>query len=109
MNQYASVMGFWRTMLPRMRNPWIEVRYEEMVDDLAAITRRVLAFLEVGWDERVLRFHEHARGKAVRSPTYADVLRPVHKGAVGRWKNYQRHLEPYLEKLQPFIEAFRYS
>src|SRR5439155_25985729 len=32
--QYASVMGFWRAMLPRMRNPSLEVRYEDLVYDL---------------------------------------------------------------------------
>src|SRR5690348_16898865 len=29
-NQYANVMGFWLEMLPRMRNQWMYVRYEEM-------------------------------------------------------------------------------
>ena len=54
-------------MLPRMRNTSCEVRYEELVEDLEGASRRVLAFLGVEWDERVLQFHEHARSKPVRS------------------------------------------
>ena len=109
MQQYASVMGLWRLLLPRMKNACLEVRYEDMVVDLEGTVRRTLGFLGVGWDERVLRFYEHARTKPVRSPTYADVTKPVYRSAVGRWRNYQKHLEPYLRGLEPFVEAFGYE
>ena len=107
--QYASVMGFWRALLPRLRNAWIEVRYEDIVADLEATSRRTLAFLEVGWDEAVLRFHEHARSKPLRSPSYAEVTKPVFKGAIGRWRNYQKYLEPFVEPLGPFLQAYGYE
>jgi tetratricopeptide (TPR) repeat protein len=107
--QYASVMGLWRALLPRLKNPWMEVRYESMVTDLETVARAVLEFLGVAWDAGVLRFHEHARAKAVRSPTYADVAKPVYRGAVGRWRNYEKHFAPYLEGLRPFVEAFGYA
>lgn len=108
-NQYSSVMGFWRTILPRLRNPWMEIRYETVVQDLEASSREVLSFLEIEWDEAVLRFHEHARTKALRSPSYAEVTKSVSKGAVGRWRNYQKYLEPYLAKLEPFVSAYGYE
>lgn len=107
--QYASVMSFWQAMLPRLKNPHLEVRYEDLVNDLPAAARRALDFLGAKWDERVLRFDEHARRKTVRSPTYADVTKPVFKTAVGRWRNYQKYLEPWLEKLQPFAKGFGYE
>lgn len=107
--EYTLLMGIWRTMAARMPNPFIEVRYEDMVADLESISRRVLAFLGVSWDAKVLRFDEHARSKLVRSPTYADVTKPVFKGAIGRWRNYQKYLEPWLAKLEPFVKAFGYG
>jgi tetratricopeptide (TPR) repeat protein len=107
--QYLSVMGFWRTLLPRLRNPFLEVRYEELVDDLEGTSRKVLGFLEIPWDERVLRFDEHARSKSLGSPSYAEVIKPVSKRAVGRWQNYRRHLEPYLAKLEPMLKALGYA
>jgi tetratricopeptide (TPR) repeat protein len=107
--EYDSLMGFWRTAAPALRNSYLEVRYEEMVADLESVSRRVLEFLEVPWDARVLRFNEYARQKLVRSPTYADVTKPIFKGAIGRWRNYQKHLEPHLEKLAPFVDAFGYK
>jgi Tfp pilus assembly protein PilF len=107
--EYASLMDVWRTIAPLIKNPYLEVRYEDMVDDLESVARRTLNFLDVPWDERVLGFDKHARQKVVRSPTYADVTRPVFKTAVGRWRNYQKYLEPHLDKLEPFVKAFGYE
>ncbi len=107
--QYASVMGFWRAMLPRLGKAWLEVRYEDVVVDLEASIRRTLGFLGVDWNDEVLRFHEHARTKPLRSPSYAEVTRPVFTAAMGRWRNYQKHLEPWMAGLEPFVKAYGYE
>ena len=107
--EYAALMGTWQAIKPRMRNPWREVRYEDMVTDLESVARRSLDFLGVPWDAKVLGFDQHARDKVVRSPTYADVTQPVYKRAMGRWQHYQKYLEPHLEKLEPFVKAFGYE
>jgi tetratricopeptide (TPR) repeat protein len=107
--EYNSVMGFWQTIRPKLSNPHLEVRYEDLVADLEGVARRALEFLEVSWDARVLGFDEHARNKMVRSPTYADVVKPVFKGAIGRWRNYQKYLEPVLPTLDPMVKALGYE
>ena len=107
--EYAELMSMWTTVAPLLKNSCLEVRYEDMVDDLEPVARRTLDFLGVSWDARVLGFDEHARQKVVRSPTYADVTQPVYKRAVGRWRNYQKYLEPHLARLEPFVKAFGYE
>jgi tetratricopeptide (TPR) repeat protein len=106
---YTALMDVWQTIKARMRNPRLEVRYEDMVENLESVARKTLDFLGVPWDGRVLGFDEHARKKNVRSPTYADVTQPVYRRALGRWRNYQKHLEPHLKKLEPFVKAFGYE
>jgi tetratricopeptide (TPR) repeat protein len=108
-NQYANVMGFWLEMFPRMGNQWMYVRYEEMVEDLPSVARSVLDFLGVGFEEEVLKFYEHARAKRVTSPSRDDVRKPLYRTAVGRWRNYQKYLEPYLPGLERFVKAFGYE
>jgi hypothetical protein len=107
--EYAAMMSLWQTLRPMLEGRYLEVRYEDMVEDLESVARRTLEFLGVPWDARVLGFDEHARQKVVRSPTYADVTQPVYKRAVGRWRNYQKYLEPQLAKLEPFVKAFGYE
>ncbi len=86
-----------------------ELRYEDLVDSREASARRALDFLEVGWDQRVLQFNEHAQTKTVCSPTYAAVTRPVFKTAVGRWRHYAKYFEPYLERYSPTLRALGYE
>jgi len=108
-DEYIAMMTLWQTLKPMIQGHFLEVRYEDMVEDLESVARKTLGFLDVPWDNRVLGFDEHARNKLVRSPTYADVTQPVYKRAMGRWRNYQKYLEPHLEKLEPFVKAFGYE
>jgi tetratricopeptide (TPR) repeat protein len=107
--EYAAVMNVWLAVKPLLKNPWLEVRYEDMVADLESVARKSLDFLDVPWDAKVLGFGQHAREKVMRSPTYADVTQPVYKRARGRWRHYRKYLEPHLEKLEPFVKAFGYE
>jgi tetratricopeptide (TPR) repeat protein len=108
-NQYANVMGFWLEMLPRMGDQWMYVRYEELIDDLPSVARSALGFLGLRFEDNVLKFYEHARTKRVNSPSHADVQKPLYRTAVGRWRNYQKYLDPYMTGLEPFLKAFNYS
>jgi tetratricopeptide (TPR) repeat protein len=107
--EYSALMTHWLALAPRIQNPHLQVRYEDMVDDLESVARKALEFLGVSWDDRVLGFTEHARMKAVRSPTYADVTQPVYKRAVGRWHHYHKYLEPHLATLEPLVKALGYE
>jgi hypothetical protein len=107
--KYVKTMRAWLKIRGMLRNPWIEVRYEDMVADLEGQARRVLDFLELPWDEQVLEYHRRAQRKHVHSPTYEAVTKPVYTSSVARWRNYATQLEPYVEILQPYVEAFGYA
>ena len=95
---YARTMQTWLAVRSLTQGPWLEFRYEDVVADLETHARRILEFLGLPWNEKVLRFYEHAREKVVRSPTYKDVTEPVYQRSVGRWRHYARHMEPVLAK-----------
>ncbi len=107
--EYTALMSTWLTLKPILKNSHIEVKYEDMVENLEPVARRTLDFLGVPWDTAVLRFDEHARAKLVRSPTSSDVAKPVYKTARGRWRNYEKFLQPHLAKLAPFVKALGYE
>jgi tetratricopeptide (TPR) repeat protein len=106
--RYAADLAVWRRLREMIASPWLEVRYEDTVANLEREARRVLEFLGLAWEPQVLNYLERLNQKAVSSPTYEAVRQPVHSRAIGRWKNYQRYLEPYLPILQPSIDAFGY-
>jgi thioredoxin-like negative regulator of GroEL len=106
--RYAHDMGVWLKLREIIPTPWLQVRYEDCVADLEKEAQRVLDFLGLPWDPSVLNYRERLKAKAVNSPTYEAVSKPLYTSAIGRWKNYQKYLEPCLPILQPFIEAFGY-
>jgi tetratricopeptide (TPR) repeat protein len=107
--KYTRSMAAWFKIRAMLRNPWIEIRYEDMVADLESQARKALDFLGLPWDEVVLGYHRRAQQKHVHSPTYEAVTKPVYTSSIGRWRNYAPQLEPCLPTLEPYIEAFGYG
>jgi len=107
--RYAHDMDVWLKLREKLRAPWLQVRYEDCIANLEREARRALEFLGLPWDARVLEYRERLKTKAVSSPTYEAVSKPLYTSAIGRWRNYQKHLEPYFDVLQPCGEAFDYG
>jgi tetratricopeptide (TPR) repeat protein len=106
---YADTMRHWLWWRERLDWPWCELKYEQMIADPAQETRRVTEFLGLAWDEAMLDERRRSERKAVRTPTYDDVTKPLYTRSLGRWKRYHRQLEPGLAILRPFVEAFGYA
>lgn len=92
--EYERLMEHWAAVLPV---PVFDLRYEELTADAEGISRRLLDFCGLEWEERCLRFHEN-RGE-VRTVSNLQVRRPLYGHAVGRWRRYAAHLGPLLEEL----------
>lgn len=93
--QYERLMKHWRTALPK--GSILEVRYEDMVRDREAATRRILEFAEVPWNDAVLRHEKNER--AVRTPSLWQVRQPIYTSSVERWRRF----EPWLEGFSSLI------
>ena len=106
--RYANDMGIWRKFREMIASPWLEMRYENAVADLEEEARRAVTFLGLPWEPEVLNYRERLSQKTVGSPTYEAVSQPLYTRAIGRWKHYQKFLEPCLPVLQPSIDAFGY-
>jgi tetratricopeptide (TPR) repeat protein len=92
--EYERLMAHWRTALPLRL---LDVSYEELVHDQEAVSRRMISFCGLDWDERCLAFHENPR--RVHTMSMLQVRRPMYASSVGRWKRYDKHLEPLRKAL----------
>jgi len=91
---HHRLMAHWKSALDIAIH---DVVYEDLVRDPEAQSRELIGFLGLGWDERCLRFYENKR--TVRTNSAEQVRRPVHEGSIGRWKPYESHLAPLIERL----------
>lgn len=106
---YAEVMRHW-LLLRENLDParWMESRYEDLLANPESQTRRLADFLDIEWSADMLDHHKRSSGKAVSTPTYDDVSKPLYTRSLERWKNYEQWLEPHLSHLEPFLDAFGY-
>jgi tetratricopeptide (TPR) repeat protein len=106
---YAQVMSLWLRYREVLPQSVLSIRYEDLVADLAGETRRILEFLRLPWDDAVLSYADHAKARSISTPSYHQVVQPIYRRSVGRWRNYEDAFGEVLPILQPFIQAFGYS
>ena len=57
----------------------------------------------------MLGYAEHAKTRAISTPSYHQVVQPIYRRSVDRWRNYAFAFDEVLPLLQPFIAAFGYA
>jgi len=108
-DKYLFDMQAWLRLRELIATPWLEIRYEQVIENLETEARRLFEFLGLTWNPAALSFHEEARRRPATSPSYAEVTSPIHRRATARWRNYERHLAPQLDRLGPILEALHYA
>ena len=87
---YEKLMRHWRTVLPQDR--MLEVRYEDVVDDLERQARRMISHCGLEWDDNCLAFHKTDR--PIRTASAVQVRQPIYRDAVGRAGFYEEWIAP---------------
>jgi tetratricopeptide (TPR) repeat protein len=94
---YRRLMDHWSEVLPSTF-ALHDVAYEDAVDDLEGVARRLLTAMELDWDPSCLAFHRTRR--PVKTASQVQVRRPVYRGSVGRWKLYRDDLAGLFAKVE---------
>ncbi len=93
---YQGLMDHWRRVLPD--DAVLDVRYEDVVNDLEGQARRLLAYCGLPWDDRCLAFHQTRR--PVRTASAAQVRQPLFRSSLERARRYQEPLAPLIRALE---------
>ncbi|MSO66156.1 MAG: sulfotransferase family protein [Alphaproteobacteria bacterium] len=86
--EYRRLMDHWRSVLG---HKMLDLAYEDLVAEPERVSRSLIAFLGLPWDDNCLNFHENKRVAATAS--FDQVRRPVYRTSVGRWQLYEQHLD----------------
>ena len=92
-------MKHWQEALP---GKVLDVHYEETVTDLESQVRLILEHCGLPFEEQCLRFWETDR--VVRTASSEQVRQPIYRGALGKWRRYEKHLDLWKEQLGDIVE-----
>jgi hypothetical protein len=90
---YEELMAHWRSVLPK--DAFLDVQYEDLVDDPETQTRRIIEFLGLEWDDACLRHDQNER--SVRTPSLWQARQPIYKTSTEKWRNYEPRLGAFAE------------
>jgi hypothetical protein len=89
-------MAHWRTVLPARQ--LLEIDYEDLIANREAVTRRMIEFAGLEWDDACL--HHESNTRSVNTPSAWQVRQPIYKSSVERWRNF----EPWLGEFNVLSE-----
>jgi hypothetical protein len=82
-------MADWRERFPAR---FLDVSYEDVVRNFEPSARAIIDYLQLPWEDACLHFHKQRA--AVTTASAVQVREPVHTRSIGRWRRYQKQLEP---------------
>lgn len=107
---YARIFDFWYQQAELLQPRVMEVGYEDFVSDLANQAHRIADFCGLPWHAAMLEPAKHALSKGyIATPSYHQVVRPVNRKAVDRWRRYEAHLLPLHGRVAHLMARWGYT
>jgi tetratricopeptide (TPR) repeat protein len=87
-NYYQRIMNHWRGILPT--HAWLDIEYENVIQNLEAEAKRLIAYCDLYWDSDCLEFNKSKR--KVRTASFMQVRQPLYTSSVNRWHPFKNEL-----------------
>jgi hypothetical protein len=99
---YLELMRHWDEVLP---GRVLRVQHEDLVDDLEANVRRLLAYCGLAFEPACIEFHKTAR--SIRTASSEQVRQPIFREGLDQWRHFEPWLAPLREALGDALERYR--
>jgi tetratricopeptide (TPR) repeat protein len=97
--EYQRIVAHWRETLPA--NQFFELRYEDLIARRDELTRELIAFTELPWNDACL--HHESNQRAVRTPSLWQVRQPIYKTSVERWRRFEPWIPEFAAIAEPSL------
>ena len=86
---------------------FLEIHYEDLVQDQETITRRILEYIGAPWDDACLQHHKSDR--VVKTASYEQVTQKIYTSSLYRYRNYREAVKPLVPILESTLAQFVYT
>ena len=99
-NNYWRLMKHWR----KIGVPMIEFWYEDLVNEQEVISKALINYCGLQWEEEILEFHKLKR--RVKTASVGQVRNKMYKSSAQKWRNYEELLKPMIDALDMSVVEF---
>jgi tetratricopeptide (TPR) repeat protein len=101
---YDAVMDVWLKTKDNLKEPVFEYHYEDLTDDYLKIVRSLLEYIGLEFEDDIQDYRMQAQNRVIKTPSYREVVNPINKNAVQRWKNYLVQIDEVMPVLKRWVE-----
>ncbi len=91
---FERYLNHWTGVLP---GNVLEISYEGLVAGQEEVSKKLVAFAGLKWDEACLKYYQNPR--PVQTMSNVQVRKPITAENIGRWKHFDSHLKPLKDAL----------
>jgi len=93
-NLYKDLISHWESVLPKKM---FRVGYEDLIANQEKVSRKMIDFCQLDWEEECLNFYSNKR--EVNTASAVQVRKPIYKTSVKLWEKYKNNLNPLIKEL----------
>jgi hypothetical protein len=101
-DQYLSYLKAMAHLRDVLGIEMLEAQYEQTTARPEESIRAMLDHVGLPFDEACMSFHKSK--KSVHTASVSQIRQPLYTSSSERWKNYEKHLSPLLDKLGHLLE-----
>ena len=92
---HEKLMSFW---LNKFSDEIFVLDNEELVNNQESVSKKLISFCNLEWEEQCLEFHKNKR--QVRTASIEQVRKPINTRSIGAWKSYENFLNDLINKIE---------
>ncbi len=98
----AAYYRDYRRLMAHWADGVLDLSYEALLADPAGVSRQLVEYCGLDWDQRCMDFTRNPR--PVGTLSRWQVRQPLYTSSVGRWQHYRAQLTTLIAALGPFAE-----
>ena len=107
---YDKVMKLWSLYLNIFQIQYHIIKYENLVENFDSTTKKILEFLNLEWSDSISEYQETAKKRdLISTPSYNQVIKPIYKESVNRWKRYDIKIQDIKPLIDPWVKKYKYN
>ena len=85
------------------------IKYEDIIIDFENSIKKLIKFMNLKWSNELINFYKTAKKRdIIRTASYKQVIQPIYKSSLYKWKNYKSEIETIFPQVSKWIKYYNY-